>query len=223
MIYLLDTANVDDIKKAMDLYPVSGVTTNPSIITKEKRDFLEILKDIREVIGKDAMLHVQTLSETYEGIIEEAHYLREQIDGELYIKIPVTAQGIKAIRQLKKEGYNITATALITASQALMAATAGADFAAPYVNRIDDISGNGVQVVKEILRQYKLYGLKTKVLAASFKNIQQISEVSSFGVDSITVPLKLLEKSIEHPLTDWSVEKFISDWEEAYNRKTILK
>lgn len=222
MIYLLDTANVDDIKKAMDIYPLSGVTTNPTIISKENREFLDILKDIREVIGNDIMLHVQTLSQTCEGIIEEAHYLRDNIDGELYIKIPATAQGIKAIKQLKKEELKITATALITSNQALMAAVAGADFVAPYVNRIDDISGHGVTVVKEMINHLKLYNLKTKVLAASFKNVQQISEVSSLGVDSITVPLKLLEKSIEHPLTEMSINKFISDWEKTYNRKTII-
>lgn len=222
MIYLLDTANVDDIKKAMDIYPLSGVTTNPTIISKENREFLDILKDIREVIGNDIMLHVQTLSQTCEGIIEEAHYLRDNIDGELYIKIPATAQGIKAIKQLKKDELKITATALITSNQALMAAVAGADFVAPYVNRIDDISGHGVTVVKEMINHLKLYNLKTKVLAASFKNVQQISEVSSLGVDSITVPLKLLEKSIEHPLTEMSINKFISDWEKTYNRKTII-
>jgi fructose-6-phosphate aldolase 2 len=222
MIYLLDTANIENIKKAMDIYPLSGVTTNPTIISKENREFLDILKDIRRVIGNDAMLHVQTLSQTYEGIVKEAHYLRENIEGELYIKIPATPQGIKAIIQLKKENLKITATALITASQALMAAVAGADFVAPYVNRIDDISGNGVCVVKEIINHLKLYNLDTKVLAASFKNVQQISEVSSLGVDSITVPLQLLEKSIEHPLTEMSINKFISDWEKVYNKRTIL-
>lgn len=222
MIYVLDTANINAIRKAMDLYPMSGVTTNPSIIAKEKRDLLDIINDIRNAIGKDTMLHVQTLSETAEGIIQEAHYLREKIQGNLYIKIPVTGQGIKAIKQLKKENYNITATAIITANQALMAGVAGADFVAPYVNRIDNISGNGVNVVREILQEFKLYDLKTKVLAASFKNVQQISEVSKLGVDAITVPLDLLEKTIEHPLTDWSIDQFISDWEKTYKTNKII-
>lgn len=222
MIYILDTANIDDIKKAMDIYPLSGVTTNPSIISKENRDFLDILKDIKEVIGKETMLHVQTLSTTCEGIVEEAHYIRDNVEGELYIKVPVIAEGIKAIKQLKKEGFKITATAVITANQALMAAVAGADFVAPYVNRIDNISGSGVNVVNDILNQFELYNLDTKVLAASFKNVQQIADVSNLGVDSITVPFELLEKSIEHPLTDWSVAQFTSDWEKAYKTDRII-
>lgn len=222
MIYVIDTANIDEIKKAMDLYPVTGVTTNPSIISKENREFLNIMSDIRKVIGKETMLHVQIISEAAEEIIKEAHYLRENIEGNLYVKIPVTAQGIKAIKQLKKEGFGgITATAIITANQALMAAVAGADFVAPYVNRIDNISGDGVTVVKDILQEFKLYDLKTKVLAASFKNVRQISEVSKLGVHSITVPLELLEKTVEHPLTDWSVEQFISDWEKTYKTKKL--
>lgn len=222
MIYVIDTANIDEIKKAMDLYPVTGVTTNPSIVSKENRDFLNIMRDIRKVIGKETMLHVQIISEMAEEIIKEAHYLRENIEGNLYVKIPVTAQGIKAIKQLKKEGFGgITATAIITANQALMAAVAGADFVAPYVNRIDNISGDGVTVVKDILQEFKLYDIKTKVLAASFKNVRQIYEVSKLGVHSITVPLELLEKIVEHPLTDWSVEQFISDWEKTYKTRKL--
>jgi fructose-6-phosphate aldolase 2 len=221
MLYLLDTANVQEIKKAVDLYPIHGVTTNPTIISKEKRDFFSILRDIRQVIGKESMLHVQVLGENADDIIREAYCLRENIEGNLYVKIPVIPQGIKAIKKLKAEGFNITATAVITSNQALMAAVAGADFVAPYVNRIDNICGNGVQVVSEMLQEFKLYNLTTKVLAASFKNVQQICDVSKLGVHSMTLPAELMDKAIEHPLTDWSIKQFKLDWSAAYENDLI--
>lgn len=223
MLYILDTANLEAIRKAVDLYPLSGVTTNPTIISKENRDFLEILKDIRNVIGKEGMLHVQVLGTTAEKIIEEAKYLNEKIGGNLYIKIPVTQQGMKAIKILKKQGFKITATAIFTSQQALMAAVSGADFVAPYVNRIDNISGNGVQVVKNIVEEMKLYNLHTKVLAASFKNVQQVHELSSIGVHSVTVNPEIMDKMLEHPLTEWSVNQFIKDWERVYGEGKLTK
>lgn len=223
MLYILDTANLEAIRKAVDLYPLSGVTTNPTIISKENRDFLEILKDIRNVIGKETMLHVQVLGTTAEKIIEEAKYLNEKIGGNLYIKIPVTQQGMKAIKILKKQGFKITATAIFTSQQALMAAVCGADFVAPYVNRIDNISGNGVQVVKNIVEEMKLYNLHTKVLAASFKNVQQVHELSSIGVHSVTVNPEIMDKMLEHPLTEWSVNQFIKDWERVYGEGKLTK
>lgn len=216
MIYMLDTANLEAIKRAHDLYPLSGITTNPTIISKENREFLTILKDIRNIIGEDSMLHVQVLGKTADDMVKEALYLKEKVGGNLYIKIPVTSQGIKAMKILKKEGIKITATAIFTAQQALMASAAGADFVAPYVNRIDNISGNGVEVVKNIINQINAYSLNTKVLAASFKNVQQVHEVSKIGAHSITVNPEIMDKMIEHPLTDWSVEQFINDWESVY-------
>jgi fructose-6-phosphate aldolase 2 len=218
----LDSANIEEIKKAVDLYPICGITTNPTIITKENRDFLSILKDIRDVIGNDRMLHVQVLGVKAEDMVREAHFIRENIEGNLYIKIPVISQGIKAIKILKAEGFNITATAIITSNQALMAAVAGADFAAPYVNRIDNLCGNGVQVVGDILQEFKQFELKTKVLAASFKNVQQISDVSKLGAQSATLPAELMDKVIEHPMTDISVEQFKQDWFRTYNKYSIL-
>lgn len=223
MIYMLDTANIEAIRKAHDLYPLSGVTTNPTIISKEKRSFMEILMDIRNIIGEEAMLHVQVLGKTAEEMIAEAKYLKEKIGGNLYIKVPVTQQGIKAIKVLKKQGFKITATAIFTAQQALMAGVSGADFVAPYVNRIDNISGNGVEVVKNIIEQIKLYNLDTKVLAASFKNVQQVHEISIIGAQSVTVNPEIMDKMLEHPLTDWSVNEFIKDWEKVYGEGKLTK
>ncbi|WP_315078070.1 fructose-6-phosphate aldolase [uncultured Clostridium sp.] len=222
MIYILDTANLQEIKRAYEFYPMEGVTTNPSIISKEKEDFIKILKNIREIIGNDSMLHAQILSLKAEAMIEEAKYIAEQVGGNIYIKIPVTPDGIKAIKILSKEGYKITATAIFTAQQALIAAKAGAKFVAPYVNRIDNISGNGVEVVGEIIELLEFNNLNTKVLAASFKNVQQVNEVALRGCQSVTVGSDIMDKLIEHPLTELSVKQFINDWENAYNRVTVL-
>ncbi|ACD23067.1 fructose-6-phosphate aldolase [Clostridium botulinum] len=222
MIYILDTANLQEIKRAYEFYPMEGVTTNPSIISKEKGDFIKILKNIRKIIGNDSMLHAQVLSLKAEDMIEEAKYIAEQVGGNIYIKIPVTPEGIKAIKILSKEGYKITATAIFTAQQALIAAKAGAKFVAPYVNRIDNISGNGVEVVGEIIKLLEFNNLNTKVLAASFKNVQQVNDVALRGCQSVTVGSDIMDKLIEHPLTELSVKQFINDWENAYNRVTVL-
>lgn len=222
MIYILDTANLQEIKRAYEFYPMEGVTTNPSIISKEKGDFIKILKNIREIIGNDSMLHAQVLSLKAEDMIEEAKYIAEQVGGNIYIKIPVTPEGIKAIKILSKEGYKITATAIFTAQQALIAAKAGAYFVAPYVNRIDNISGNGVEVVGEIIELLEFNNLNTKVLAASFKNVQQVNDVALRGCQSVTVGSDIMDKLIEHPLTELSVKQFINDWENVYNKITVL-
>lgn len=218
MLYLLDTADVKEIKREFDIYPISGVTTNPTIISKEKRSFIDILKEIREIIGEDKMLHVQAISTKAEEIVKEAEYLNEVIGGNLYIKIPVIPEGVKAMKILKEKGMKITATAIFTADQALMAAIAGAEFVAPYVNRIDNISGNGINVVNEIITMFSNYGLDAKVLAASFKNVQQVHEVALCGGDSVTVSPDILDSLISHPLTDWSVGRFIEDWENVYGK-----
>ncbi|KPU27170.1 transaldolase [Caloranaerobacter sp. TR13] len=221
MLYLLDTANLESIRKAYDLYPMNGVTTNPTIISKEKRNFLDILKDIRKIIGVESMLHVQVISTNAEKMVEEAEYLNQVIGGNLYIKIPVIHEGIKAMKILKNKGIKITATAIFTAQQALMAAKAGAEFVAPYVNRIDNISGNGIGVVTEILQLFEHYNLDSKVLAASFKNVQQVHLVSLAGAHSVTVNPEILDKMLEHPLTDWSVNQFINDWTKVYGKDTL--
>lgn len=219
MIYMLDTANVEEIKKAINLYPIQAVTTNPSIIAKENRDFFEILKEIREVVGNDVTIHAQVIGKTAEEMISEAREIRKNVVGSLYIKIPATTQGIKAIRILAAENFNLTATAIITPQQALMAATAGAEFLAPYVNRIDNICGDGVKVVEEIIRLLEVTGNeKAKVVGASFKSVNQVHQTILAGAKAITVNLDILEKLVYHPLTEISIENFILDWEKAYNK-----
>jgi len=218
MLYILDTANLKQIKRAFDLYPMSGVTTNPTIISKENRNFLDILKEIREIIGEDKMLHVQAVSLKAEDIVKEAEYLKETIGGNIYIKVPVIAEGIKAMKILKKKGIKITATAIFTAEQALMAAIAGAEFVAPYVNRIDNITGNGAGVVAQIVQLFNIHHIDAKVLAASFKNVQQVHEVILAGSHSVTVNSEIMDGLLKHPLTDWSVNQFVVDWESVYGK-----
>ena len=219
MIYMLDTANVEEIKKAINLYPIQAVTTNPSIIAKENKDFFEILKEIREVVGNDVTIHAQVIGKTAEEMISEAREIRKSVAGSLYIKIPATTQGIKAIRILSAENFNLTATAIITPQQALMAATAGAEFLAPYINRIDNICGDGVKVVEDIIRLLEVTGNeKAKVVGASFKSVNQVHQTILAGAKAITVNLDILEKLVYHPLTEISIENFILDWEKAYNK-----
>ena len=222
MMYVLDTASIEQIKKAQDLYPLAGVTTNPTIIAKENRPFFDILREIRGIIGEESMLHVQVLATCAEQMIAEAECLAQSVGGNLYVKIPVIPEGIKAIKHLKKQGFKITATAIFTAEQALMAAVAGADFVAPYVNRLDSIGAHGTGVVGDIVRMLEQYQLSTKVLAASFKNVQQVHEVALHGVQAITVAPEILDALLVHPLTTSSVKQFVVDWENIYGKNNVI-
>jgi len=222
MLYLLDTANVTEIKRAYDIYPVVGVTTNPTLIAKEKADFLPKVREIRNIIGEEAMLHVQALGKTADQIVEEAEYLMREVGGNLYVKVPVIPEGIKAMKILKQKGIKLTATAIFTPQQALMAAVAGADFVAPYVNRLDNVCGDGTAVVGEIVELIQLYGLTAKVLAASFKSVEQVHKVSLYGGHAITASPDIIEQLLKHPLTDSSVEQFINDWEGVFGSGKII-
>ena len=222
MIYILDTADLAAIKHCNEFYPLSGVTTNPSIIAKEKGDFWQILKEIRGVIGNDKMLHVQTVQTTAKKMVEEAKLIKEKIGGDIYIKIPIGEEGLKAVPMIKYLGIGVTMTAIFTPAQALMAAKAGADFVAPYVNRLDNILGDGTNVVAEIVQQFEIYGLDCKVLAASFKNAEQVHRCALCGCHSVTVSADVLKSLITHPMTDAAVEGFERDWKGVYGDKTIL-
>lgn len=222
MIYILDTADLAAIKHCNEFYPLSGVTTNPSIIAKAKTDFWPLVEKIREIIGKDKMLHVQTTKEKAEDIVAEAKLLKERLGGEFYIKIPIGEEGLKATMMLKKLGIGVTMTAIFTPTQALMAAKAGASFVAPYVNRLDNIIGDGVNVVAEIVNQLELYGLDCQVLAASFKNAEQVHKCAAVGCHSVTVTDDIMKILISHPMTDAAIAGFNKDWRGVYGDKTIL-
>ncbi|MBP3376174.1 MAG: fructose-6-phosphate aldolase [Clostridia bacterium] len=221
MLYILDTADLEAIRHCNEYYPLAGVTTNPSIISKENTDFWTLVTSIREIIGQDKMLHVQTTQKSADGIVEEAKLLRERLGENFYVKIPINEEGLKATMMLKKIGIKVTVTAIFTPAQALLAAMAGADFVAPYVNRLDNIIADGCAVVAEIVNQFDMYGLECKVLAASFKNAEQVHKCSSVGCHSVTVSADILRMVISHPMTDAAIAGFDRDWEKVYGDKTI--
>ncbi len=222
MIYILDTADLESIKHCNEFYPLSGVTTNPSIISKAKTDFWKLVEDIRKIIGPDKMLHVQTTQVKAEKIVEEAKLLKGKLGDNFYIKIPIGEEGLKATKELKKIGIGVTMTAIFTPAQALMSAVAGASFVAPYVNRLDNIIGDGAEVVAEIVNQFEIYGCDCKVLAASFKNAEQVHKCARVGCHSVTVTEDIMKNLISHPMTDAAIAGFDKDWTSVYGNKTIL-
>jgi fructose-6-phosphate aldolase 2 len=221
MQYLVDTANVEAIRTAYESYSIDGVTTNPTIISKEETDYAALLRQIREIIGKESMFHIQTTKTDTENIIKEAVALKDYINGNLYVKIPTFEPGLKAMGILKKMGFKITATAIFTQQQALIASRAGADYVAPYVNRLDNISTDGVGVVADITRLFKYFNLKTKVLAASFRNVEQVHKISLAGAHAVTIQPELLASLIYHPLTDSAIREFANDWRCRYDNSNI--
>lgn len=219
MQLILDTGNINEIKDLYTHLPIDGVTTNPSIVAKEGKAFKELIKEIDEVVGEDTPIHAQVLSTEYEEIVKEAMYI-SSLRKNMYVKIPVTKDGLRAIKELKKLNINITATAIFTAHQGFLAAKAGADYVAPYVNRLDNISADGVGVVRDLVKIIDTYNMNTKVLAASFKNPQQVIDLMTYGVHSVTVPADICRAMMNHPLTDWSVDKFIEDWTNVFGEVT---
>ena len=222
MIYILDTADLAAIKHCNEFYPLSGVTTNPSIISKQNTDFWKLVKEIRSIIGEEKILMVQTVQNTAEKIVEEAKLLNEQLKGKFYVKIPIGEEGLKATMELKKLGIGVLMTAIFTPTQALMAAKAGADFVAPYVNRLDNIIGDGTEVVAQIVEQFEIYNMDCKVLAASFKNAEQVHKCASVGCHAVTVTDDILKNLISHPMTDAALVGFNKDWTGVYGDKKIL-
>ena len=218
MIYLADTANIEELKKLFYYFPLEGITTNPTIIAAENKPMSVILPQLIELVG-DKMLHVQMISSKAEDMLREAKAYKSKygLGDNYFAKIPVTEEGYKAIRMIKDSGINVTATAIFTQQQALVAARAGADWVAPYVNRLDNISSHGIEVVGYIVESIKRYGLNTKVLAASFKTVDQVHRVSLVGSHSATVGFEILERLRSHPMTDTSVIAFEKDAEGLYD------
>ena len=235
MEYFLDTADIEAIKRINEIFPLKGVTTNPSIIAKEKRDFKDIINDIYNIIGKEKVVHAQTVGSTADIIVKEVNLLRDTFGENIYAKIPVTFEGIKAMKILSKDGHKITATGILSSQQIIMAAEAGAEYMAPYINRSDNIGESGVEIVRdaykilekikkndeECLKKYKRV-FEPKILGASFKNVRQVHETMLAGSKSVTVSPDIFERLIYHPYTDWSMDTFNSDWEKVYGDKTLI-
>lgn len=224
MLYFLDTANLDAIGRAMDCFPLSGVTTNPSIISKEHAPLGTLLRNIRTLIGPSRMLFAQVVAQKAEQMVEQAFALRACCGPCFSVKIPATPQGLKAIARIKQSNmdFSITATAIFSAQQALLCARAGADYVAPYVNRLDNLGIEGVEVVAEISRLFRCYDLPCQVVGASFRNVQQIQGCAQAGAGAVTVPADLLPLLLQHPLTDAAVAGFERDWATAYGENADL-
>lgn len=222
MLYILDTANIEKIRHCCEYFPIDGVTTNPTIISRENTDFAQLILDIRKTIGMDRMLHIQTTARKSEDIVREAMELRDFVGGNLYIKVPISEEGLKATRRLKQIGIKVTETAIFTQQQALVAAKAGADFVAPYVNRLDNIVSDGVNVVLETVELFKLQNIQSMVLAASFKTVEQIHKITMAGTQAITLNPDLFENLIYHPMTLNAIDDFEKDWESIYGDSSIL-
>ena len=213
MKFFIDTANVEDIKKANDMGVICGVTTNPSILAKSGRHPFEVLKEIRSFIGEEAELHVQVVAKDADGMVDDAHRIVKELGANTYVKVPSIPEGFKAMKALAKENINITATAIYTPMQAYLAAKCGASYAAPYVNRIDNMGFNGIQVAKQIHDIFKNNNLKTEVLAASFKNSQQVLELCEYGIGASTIAPDIIEGLVKNQAITSAVDDFVKDFE----------
>ncbi len=213
MKLIIDDAHIDRIKKIYEFYPVDGVTTNPSILAKSGRSPYEVLGEIREFIGADAELHVQAVAKTAEGMIEDAHRIVSELGQNTYVKIPAIPEGFKAMKALHAEGLSVTATAIYTPLQGFLAGKCGASYAAPYINRIDNMGYNGIQVAKQMHDIFKKNDLKTEVLAASFKNSQQVLELCEYGIGASTVAPDVIEGLVKNQAITAAIDEFVKDFE----------
>jgi len=223
MKFIIDDANIEKIKELYDIFAIDGVTTNPSILAKNGKQPFETLREIREFIGDDTDLHVQVVATTMEGMIEDAHRIQEELGTNTYVKIPATKEGLKAMKALGKEGANITATAIYTQMQAFLAGKAGAHYAAPYVNRIDNLGADGVKTTKAIHDIFKKNGLKTEVLAASFKNSQQVLELCEYGIGAATISPDVIEGLVKNDSVAVAVAAFTKDFEDLCGSGKTMK
>ena len=210
MKFFIDTANVDEIKKAHALGMVDGVTTNPSLVAKESRPFIEILKEICQIV--EGPVSAEVVSLDAEGMLQEARELAKLADN-IVIKIPMIEEGLKAVKQLAAEGRKTNVTLIFSASQALLAAKAGATFVSPFVGRLDDISINGMDLVADIMTIFRNYGYSTEVIVASVRSPMHVVDAARMGADIATIPYKVIAQLAKHPLTDIGMKQFLADWE----------
>lgn len=220
MELILDSSNIEQIKDLNKLLHVSGVTTNPTIITKSGRSFEDVVNDLIAVLDEEQMLFIQAVSTDVAGIVEEAKYIASLRKKNMYVKIPVTHEGLKAIKECKKLGIGVLATAIYTADQAFLAAMNGADYLAPYVNRMDNY-GDGVENVKDLITMLKVNNMNAKVVAASFKNTRQVHELIKAGIQAVTIPCDVAYNMIDHPGTAIAVDEFSENWKKAYGKTTL--
>lgn len=215
MRFFIDTANVDDIRKANDMGVICGVTTNPSLIAKEGRVFEEVIAEIASIVDGPISGEVKATTTDAEGMIKEGREIAK-IHPNMVVKIPMTVEGLKACKVLSSEGIKTNVTLIFTSNQALLAARAGATYVSPFLGRLDDISVRGVDLVAEIAEIFRVAGIETQIIAASVRNTMHITDCALAGADIATVPYKVIEQMTHHPLTDAGIRKFQEDYRAVF-------
>ncbi|MFR3728889.1 fructose-6-phosphate aldolase [Lacrimispora sp.] len=210
MRFFIDTANTEEVKKASDMGIICGVTTNPSLIAKEGRDFAQVIKEITSLVDGPISGEVKASTEDAEGMIGEGRAIAA-IHPNMIVKIPMTAEGLKAVKVLAAEGIKTNVTLVFSAAQALLAARAGAAYVSPFLGRLDDISMPGIDLIRDITEIFQVHGIETEIIAASIRNPIHVIDCAKAGADIATVPYGVLMQMIKHPLTDQGIEKFRAD------------
>lgn len=212
MKFFIDTANIQEIKEGIDLGMVDGVTTNPSLIAKEKREFEEVVRDILKVV--DGPVSLEVISLDFRGMVKEGKKLAK-LGENAVIKVPMTTEGLKATRILAAEGIPVNQTLIFSPLQALMAAKAGAAYVSPFVGRLDDVSHDGMEVVDQIINIFENYVIETEIIVASVRHPRHVLEAALMGADIATIPFKVIAQLAKHPLTDQGIDLFLADWKKV--------
>lgn len=215
MKFFVDTANVEDIKKANDMGVICGVTTNPSLIAKEGRNFAEVIKEITDIVDGPISGEVKATTTDAEGMIKEGREIAA-IHPNIVVKIPMTVEGLKAVKVLHAEGIKTNVTLVFTSAQALLAARAGASYVSPFLGRLDDISMPGIDLIYDITEIFQMHNIETEIIAASVRNPIHVIDCAKAGADIATVPYKVLEQMTMHPLTDQGIAKFQADYKAVF-------
>ena len=215
MKFFVDTANVEEIKKANDMGIICGVTTNPSLIAKEGRDFAAVIKEITDIVDGPISGEVKATTVDAEGMIAEGREIAK-IHPNMVVKIPMTVEGLKAVKVLNAEGVKTNVTLVFSAAQALLAARAGASYVSPFLGRLDDISMPGIDLIYEITEIFQMHDIETEIIAASIRNPIHVIDCAKAGADIATVPYKVLEQMTKHPLTDQGIAKFQADYKAVF-------
>ena len=213
MKFFIDTANPDEIKRAYEMGVIDGVTTNPTLISKEKKDFESLIEEICKIV-KGLPISLEVLSLNSEGMIEEARRLSKMGEN-VVVKIPMTTEGLKAIKVLVSEGIKTNTTLVFSPTQALLAAKAGTTYVSPFIGRLDDIAQTGMELIEQIVTIFTNYGFESQVIVSSIRHPIHVLEAALIGADVATIPYKVIEQLVKHPLTDIGIERFLADWKKV--------
>lgn len=218
MRFFIDTANVDEIRQANDMGIICGVTTNPSLIAKEGRDFKEVIKEITSIVDGPISGEVKATTTQAEDMVKEGREIAA-IHPNMVVKIPMTVEGLKAVKVLSSEGIKTNVTLIFSANQAILAANAGATYVSPFLGRLDDISQPGIELIRQIAEIFDIYGYDTEIIAASIRNPIHVTDCALAGADIATIPYKVIEQMTKHPLTDQGIEKFQADYKAVFGEE----